>query len=196
MCKKAVESSRICTVERTSAQDDTKGKAKRSVAVKPVHTPMVDLPTQGMSKGNLPTAPAAPTLTLAAAENPSEAALGQATREEAQLPALSLAIEPVCARPDAVMNPVKPDIPTANTTVRTNAGNGKMMPLGAAAAGAKVLVPPASRMLEDSCSSDEHAPHVKFLQILQDLEMTRLSLHLALRWLRAPGTIPHQEDCC
>ena len=191
-----MESSLIYTVERTSAQDDTKGKAKRSVAVKPVHTPMVDLPTQGMSKGNLPTAPAAPTLTLAAAENPSEAALGQATREEAQLPALSLAIEPVCARPDAVMNPVKPDIPTANTPVRTDAGNGKLMPLGAAAAGAKVLVPvagmtqvvsvsdtstPALRLLEDSCSSDEHAPHVKFLQTLQELEMTRLSQHLALQ---------------
>ena len=40
---------------------------------------------------------------------------------------------------------------------------------------------PTSRILEDSCSSDEHAPHVKFLQILQDLEMTRLSLHLALQ---------------
>jgi len=40
---------------------------------------------------------------------------------------------------------------------------------------------PASRMLDDSCQSDEHAPHVKFLQILQDLEMTRLSLHLALQ---------------
>ena len=65
MCKKAVELSLIFTVERTSAQDDTKGKAKRSVVVKPVHPPMVDLPTQEMSKGNLPTAPAAPTLTLA-----------------------------------------------------------------------------------------------------------------------------------
>jgi len=40
---------------------------------------------------------------------------------------------------------------------------------------------PTSRILEDSCSSDEHAPHVKFLQILQDLEMTRLSLYLALQ---------------
>jgi len=94
------------------------------------------------------------------------------------------------------MNPVKPDIPTANTPVRTDAGNCKLMPLGAAAAGAKMLVPvagmtqvvsvsdtstPASRMLDDSCSSDEHAPHVKFLQILQDLEMTWLSLHLALQ---------------
>ena len=65
MCKKAVESSLIYMVERTSAQDDTKGKTQRSVAAKPVHTPMVDLPAQGMSKGNLPTAPAAPTLTLA-----------------------------------------------------------------------------------------------------------------------------------
>ena len=79
MCKKAVESSLIYTVERTSAQDDTKGKAQRSVAVKPVHTPLVDLPAQGMSKGNLPTAPAAPMLTLAgtqaATDNPLEAAL-------------------------------------------------------------------------------------------------------------------------
>jgi len=40
MCKKAVESSLIYTVERTSAQDDTKGKAQRSVAVKQVHTPL------------------------------------------------------------------------------------------------------------------------------------------------------------
>jgi len=39
----------------------------------------------------------------------------------------------------------------------------------------------ASRILDDSCPSDEHAPHVKFLQILQYLEMTRLSLHLALQ---------------
>ena len=74
-------------------------------------------------KGNLPTAPAAPTLTLAgtqsAADNPSEAALGQATREQAKLPAPSLEIEPVCTRPDAAMNPVKSDIPTANTPVRT-----------------------------------------------------------------------------
>jgi len=77
------------------------------------------------------------------------------------------------------MNPVKSDTPTANTPVRTNAGNGKMMPLGAAVTGNKVLVQvagmtqvvsvsdtntPASRILEDSCSSDEHAPHVKFLQ--------------------------------
>ena len=53
------------------------------------------------------------------------------------MPAPSLAIEPVCTRPDAAMNPVKSDIPTANTPVRTDAGNGKMMPLGAAAAGAK-----------------------------------------------------------
>ena len=94
------------------------------------------------------------------------------------------------------MNPVKSDIPTANTPVRTNAGNGKMMPLRAAVAGTKVLVQvagmtqvvsvldtstPASRILEDSCSSDEHAPHMKFQQKLQDLEMTRLSLHLALQ---------------
>jgi len=38
-----------------------------------------------------------------------------------------------------------------------------------------------SRILEDRCSSYEHAPHMKFLQILQDLEMTRISLHLALQ---------------
>jgi len=196
MGRKTVESSLIYTVERTIDQDDTKGKAQR----KPVHTPMVDLPAQGMPKGNLPTSLAAPTLTLAgtqaAADNPLEAALGQAIREEAKLPAPSLAIEPVCTRPDAAMNPVKSDIPTANTPVRTNAGNGKMMPLRAAVAGTKVLVQvagmtqvvsvldtstPASRILEDSCSSDEHAPHVKFLQILQDLEMIRLSLHLALQ---------------
>jgi len=200
MCKKAVESSLIYMVERTSAQDDTKGKTQRSVAAKPVHTPTVDLPAQGMSKGNLPTAPAAPTLTLArtqaATDNPLEAVLGQANREEAKLPAPSLAIEPVCTRPNATVNPVKPDIPTANTPVRSDAGNGKMMPLGAAAAGDKVIVldagmtqvvsvsdtsTPASRMLEDSCSSDEHAPHVKFLQILQDLEMTLLSMHLVLQ---------------
>jgi len=135
MGRKTVESSLIYTVERTSDQDDTKEKAQRSMAVKPVHTPMVDLPAQGMPKGNLPTAPAAPTLTLAgtqaAADNPLEAALGQAIREEAKLPAPSLAIEPVCTRPDAAMNPVKSDIPTANTPVRTNAGNGKMMPLRA-----------------------------------------------------------------
>ena len=89
--------------------------------VKTVHTPMVDLPTQGIHKGNLPTAPAAPTLTQAgtqaAADNLSEAALGQATREKAKLPAPSLEIEPVCTRPDAAMNPVKSDIPTANTPV-------------------------------------------------------------------------------
>ena len=130
MGRKTVESSLIYTVERTIDQDDTKGKAQR----KPVHTPMVDLPAQGMPKGNLPTSLAAPTLTLAgtqaAADNPLEAALGQAIREEAKLPAPSLAIEPVCTRPDAAMNPVKSDIPTANTPVRTNAGNGKMMPLG------------------------------------------------------------------
>ena len=36
-------------------------------------------------------------------------------------------------------------------------------------------------MLEDSYSSDAHAPHVKFLQILQDLEMTWLLLQLALQ---------------
>jgi len=65
MGRKTVESSLIYTVERTSDQDDTKGKAQRSMAVKPVHTPMVDLPAQGMPKENLPTAPAAPTLTLA-----------------------------------------------------------------------------------------------------------------------------------
>jgi len=195
-----VESSSIYTTERTSAQDDTKGKAQRSMAVKPVHTPMVDLPAQGMSKGNQPTAPVAPTLTLAgtqaAADNPLKAALGQATREEAKLPAPSLTTEPVCTRPDAATNPVKSDKPTANALVRTDAGNGKMMPLRVAVAGAKVLLPvtgmtqvvpvsdtsaPASRMLEDSCSSDEHASHVKFLQILQDLKMTRLSLHLALQ---------------
>ena len=90
------------------------------------------------------------------------------------------------------MNPVKSDIPTANTPVRTDAANGKMMPLGAAVAGTKVLSQvagmtqvvsvldtstPTSRILKDSCSSDEHAPHVKFLQILQ----TWLSLYLALR---------------
>jgi len=176
------------------------GKTQFSVAAKLVHTQMVDLPAQGLSKENLPTAPAAPTLTLAgtqaANDNLLEAALGQATREEAKLPAPGLAIEPVCTWPDAAMIPVKPGIPTANTPVRTNAGNGKMMPLGAGAAGAKVLVPvagmtqvvsmsdtstPTSRMLEDSCSSDEHAPYVKSLQILQDLEMARLSLHLALQ---------------
>ena len=33
MCKNAVESSLIYTVERTSAQDDTKGKAQRSMTV-------------------------------------------------------------------------------------------------------------------------------------------------------------------
>ena len=108
------------------------------MAVKPVHTPMVDLPAQGMTKENLPTTPAAPMLTLAgtqsAADNLSEAALGQATREEAKLPAPSLEIEPVCTRPDAAMNPVKSDIPTANTPVRTDAGNDKMMPLGAVVA--------------------------------------------------------------
>ena len=82
---------------------------------------------------------------LSAADNPLKAALGQATKEEAKLPAPGLATEPVCTRPDAAMNPVKPDIPTANTPVRTDAGNGKMMPLGAAAAGAKVLVPVAGR---------------------------------------------------
>ena len=65
MCKKAVESSLIYMVERTSAQDDTKGKTQFSVAAKPVHTQMVDLPAQGLSKENLPTAPAAPALTLA-----------------------------------------------------------------------------------------------------------------------------------
>jgi len=64
MGRKTVESSLIYTVERTSDQDDTKGKAQRSMAVKPVHTPMVDLPAQGMPKETLPTAPAAPTLTL------------------------------------------------------------------------------------------------------------------------------------
>ena len=89
MGRKTVESSLIYTVERISDQDDTKGKAQRSMAVKPVHTPMVDLPAQGMPKENLPKAPAAPTLTLAgtqsAADNPSEAALGQATREEAKM---------------------------------------------------------------------------------------------------------------
>jgi len=182
MGRKTVESSLIYTVEHTSDQDDTKGKTQRSMAVKPVHTPMVDLPAQGMPKGNLPTAPAAPTLTLAgtqdAADNPSEAALGQATREEAKLPAPSREIEPVCTRLDAAMNPVKSDIPTANTPVRTNAGNGRMMPLGAAVTGTKVLVQvagmtrvvsvldtstPTSRTLEDSCSSDEDAPHMKFL---------------------------------
>ena len=140
MGRKTVESSLIYTVERTSDQDDTKGKVQRSMAVKPVHTPIVDLPAQGMTKGNLPTAPAAPTLTLAgtqsAADNPSEDALGQATREEAKLPAPSLEID----RPDAAMNPVKSDIPTANTPVRTDASNDKMMPLGAAVAGTKVLV--------------------------------------------------------
>jgi len=170
------------------------------MAVKLVHTPRVDLPAQGMPKDNLPTAQAAPTLTLArtqsAADDPSEAALGQATREEAKLPAPSLEIEPVCTRPDAAMNPVKSDIPTANTPVRTDAGNDKMMPLGAAVAGSKVLVQvagltqaesfldtsmPTSRILVDTCLSDEHAPHVKFLQVLQDLEMTRPSLHLALQ---------------
>ena len=62
MCRKAVESSLIYTVERTSAQDDTKRKAQRSMSVKPVQTPIVELPAQGMSKGNLPTAPAAPTV--------------------------------------------------------------------------------------------------------------------------------------
>ena len=90
-------------VERTSDQDDTKGKEQRSMAVKPLHTPMVDLPAQGMTKGNLPATPATPTLTLtgtqAAADNPSEAALGQATREEAKLPALSLEIEPFAPGP-------------------------------------------------------------------------------------------------
>ena len=49
-CRKAVESSLIYTVERTNAHDDTKAKAQRSMAVKPVHTPMVDLPAQGMIK--------------------------------------------------------------------------------------------------------------------------------------------------
>ena len=114
--------------------------------------------------------------TQAATDNPLEAALGQATKEEAKLPAPGLAIEPVCTRPDAAMNPVKPDIPTANTPVRTDAGNDKMMPLGAAVAGTKVLVQvagmtqavssdtsmPTSKILEDSCLSNEHAPHVKF----------------------------------
>jgi len=118
MCKKAVESSLIYTVECTSAQDDTKGKEKRSVVVKKVHTPLADLPAQGMSKGNNPTTPAAPTLTLAgtqaAADNRLEAALGQAIKEEAKLPAPGLAIEPVCTWPDAAMNPVKSDIPAAN----------------------------------------------------------------------------------
>ena len=47
---KTVESSLIYTVERKGDQDDTKGKAQRSMAVKLVHTPMVDLPTQGMPK--------------------------------------------------------------------------------------------------------------------------------------------------
>ena len=50
-----------------------------------------------------------------------------------------------------------------------------------------------SRMLEDSCSSDEHAPHVKFLQILQDLKMARLSLHLALQV--AEGAWGNQQIC-
>jgi len=198
--RKTVEPSLIYKVVRTSDQDKTKGKAQRSMAVKPLHTPMVDLPAQGMPKGNLPTTPAAPTLTLAgtqaAADNPLEAALGQATREEAKLPPPSLAIEPVCTRPNAAMNAVKSDIPTANTPVRPDASNGKMMPLRAAVPGTKVLVQiagmtqvvsvsdistPACRILKDTCSSDEHAPRVKFLQILQDLEMTRLSLHLALQ---------------
>jgi len=80
MGRKTVESSLIYTVARTSDQDDTKGKAQRSMAVRPLYTPMVDLPAQGMPKGNLPTvptAPVAPTLTLAgtqaAADNSLEA---------------------------------------------------------------------------------------------------------------------------
>ena len=137
MGRKTMESSLIYTVERTSDQDDTKGKVQRSMAVKPVNTPMVDLPAQGMPKGNLPRAPATLARTQSAADNLSEAALGQATREEAKLPAPSLEIEPVCTRPDAAMNPVKSDIPTANKPVRTDAGNSKMMPLGAAPAGTK-----------------------------------------------------------
>jgi len=144
MGRKTVESSLIYTIERTSDQDDTKGKAQRSMDVKPVHTPMVDLPAQGIPKENLPTAPAAPMLILAgtqsSADNPSEAALGQATREETKVPAPSLTIDPVCTRPDAATNPMKSDIPTANTPVRTDAGNDKMMPFGATVAGTKVLV--------------------------------------------------------
>ena len=93
------------------------------MAAKQVHTQMVDLPAQGLSKENLPTAPAAPTLTLArtqsAADNPSEAALGQATREEAKMPAPSLEIEPVCTWPDAAMIPVKPDIRLCAPTLAT-----------------------------------------------------------------------------
>jgi len=49
MGRTTVESSLIYTVERTSDQDDTKGKAQRLMAVKPVHTPMIDLPAQGSS---------------------------------------------------------------------------------------------------------------------------------------------------
>ena len=86
-----------------------------------------------MSKGNLPTSSTGPTLILAgtqaAADNPLEAALGQATKKEAKLPAPGLAIESVCTRPDAAMNPMKSHIPTANTPVRTDAGNGKLMSL-------------------------------------------------------------------
>ena len=72
-CRKAVESSLIYTVERTNAHDDTKAKAQRSMAVKQVHTPMVDLPAQRMFRGTLPTAPAAPTLTLAGTQAAAEA---------------------------------------------------------------------------------------------------------------------------
>jgi len=131
------------------------------MTVKPVHTPMVDLPAQGMSKENQQTAPVAPTLTLAgtqaAADNPLEAALRQATREEAKLPDPSLVIEPVCTGPDATMNPVKSDIPTANAPVRTDAGNGKLIVV----AGDKVLLPVTG--------------------MTQVVPMTRLSLHLALQ---------------
>jgi len=113
---------------------------------------MVDLSAQGISKGNLPTAPAAPTLTLAgtqaAADNKSEAALGQSTREEAKLPAPSLAIEPVCTRPAVAGTKVLVQV-VGMTQVVSVSGTST----------------PASRMLEDSCLSDEHAPHVKFLQI-------------------------------
>jgi len=71
------------------------------------------------------------------------------------------------------MNPMKSDIPTANTPVHTDAVNGKMMPLGAVVAGTKVLVQvagmtqvvpvldtstPTSRILEDSCSSTNTLP--------------------------------------
>ena len=128
-----------------------------------------------MSKGNLPTAPVAPTLTLAgtqaAADNPLEAALGQATREEAKLPAPGLAIEPVCTWPNTAMIPVKPNIPTANTPVRTNAGNGKIMPLGAAAAGAKVLVPVAG-MTQVVSVSDTSTPAPECLRIAARLTNT------------------------